>query len=255
MLLRLAQGQLTLLTICPRKFQHTVLDQFSTPTPPEQQDHINRGNRFHLLMQQYELGLSRALSTDPEEQKLQQCVADLVQAAPDLFAPAKLRQSEHRRTLDWQGYAIATIYDLLILHDTQAQIIDWKTYPRPQNAARLAKNWQTRLYLFVLAETTDYAPEQLSMTYWFVEPGKPPESLRFQYSATLHQQTQQDLAQILKQLTEWLKSYDAGDALPQVDERQGHCQVCLFAVRCQKNKQTPDLLLPIAEIEEVAIGS
>lgn len=255
MLLRIAQGQLNLLTICPRKFQHTVLDQFSTPASPEQQEHVSRGNRFHLLMQQHELGLSRSLSSDLEEQKLQQCVVDLVQAAPDLFAPANLRQSEHRRTLDWNGYAIATIYDLLILRDTEAQIIDWKTYPRPQNADRLAKNWQTRLYLFVLAETTDYAPEQISMTYWFVEPGKTPQSLRFHYNATLHQQTQQDLAQILGQLTEWLKNYDAGDSLPQINEHQGYCQTCPFAVRCQKTKQATDVLLPVAEIEEVAIGS
>jgi PD-(D/E)XK nuclease superfamily len=254
MLLRLAQGQLNLLTICPRKFQYTVLDQFSTPTSPEQQEHINRGNRFHLLMQQHELGLSRDLSPDLEEQKLQQCVVDLVQAAPDLFAPARLRQSEHRRTLEVDGYAIATIYDLLILHDTQAQIIDWKTYPRPQKADRLAKNWQTRLYLFVLAETTDYAPEQISMTYWFVEPGKTPQSLRFQYNTILHQQTQKDLAQILAQLTEWLKNYDAGNSLPQVDERQGYCQTCPFAARCHKTKQATGILLPVAEIEEVAIG-
>ena len=255
MLLRIAQGQLNLLTICPRKFQHTVLDQFSTPTSPEQQEHISRGNRFHLLMQQHELGLSRGLSTDREDQQLQQCVVDLVQAAPELFVPAKLRQSEHRRSLELNGYAIATIYDLLILDDSQAQIIDWKTYPRPQNAERLAKNWQTRLYLFVLAETTDYAPEQISMTYWFVEPGKTPQSLCFKYNTALYQQTQQDLAQILGQLTEWLKSYDAGDSLPQIDERQGYCQTCPFAVRCQKTKQATDVLLSFAEIEEVAIGS
>lgn len=255
MLLRLAQGQLNLLTICPRKFQHTVLDQFNTPTSPEQQDHINRGNRFHLLMQQHELGLSRGLSSNREEQQLQQSVVDLVQAAPDLFASANLRQSEHRRTLELEGYAIATIYDLLILRDTEAQIIDWKTYPRPQKAARLAKNWQTRLYLFVLAETIDYTPEEVSMTYWFVEPGKTPESLRFQYNATLHQQTQQDLVQILEQLTEWLKSYDAGGSLPQVDESKGYCQICPFAVRCHRTQQATDILLPVAEIEEVAIGS
>ena len=254
MLLRLAQGQLNLLTICPRKFQHAVLDQFSTPTSPQQQEHINRGNRFHLLMQQHELGL-RGVSTDPEEQELQQCVIDLVQAAPDLFAPANLRQSEHRRSMELGGYAIATIYDLLILRDTEAQIIDWKTYPRPQKADRLAKNWQTRLYLFVLAETTQYAPEQLSMTYWFVEPGKTPESLRFRYNTLLHQQTQKDLVQILGQLTEWLKNYDTGESLPQVDESKGYCQTCPFAVRCHKTQQATEILLPIAEIEEVAIGS
>jgi CRISPR/Cas system-associated exonuclease Cas4 (RecB family) len=231
MLLRLSQGQLNLLTLCPRKFQHTILDQFSTPTSPEQQERITRGDRFHLLMQQHELGLIRQ-SADPQERQLQQCLIDLVEAAPELFATALFRQSEHRRTLEKDGFAIAVIYDLLILQDTQAQIIDWKTYPRPVKGDRLAQDWQTRLYLFVLAETTEYEPAQLSITYWFIEPGQPPQNLRFPYNAKLHQQTQQELTQILSRLTEWLKKYDEGESLPQVDGR--HCQTCAFAVRCQK---------------------
>jgi PD-(D/E)XK nuclease superfamily len=249
MLLRLSQGQLNLLTLCPRKFQHATLDQFSTPTSPDQQARITRGDRFHLLMQQYELGLIRQ-STDPQEQQLQQCVVDLVQAAPELFAAALFRQSEHRRTLEMDGFAIAAIYDLLILQDTQAQIIDWKTYPRPLKSDRLAQDWQTRLYLFILAETTDYPPDQLSMIYWFIEPGKPPESLRFPYNATLHQQTQRELTQILSQLTEWLKQYDEGESLPQVDGR--HCQSCAFAVRCHKVERD-EVWVGVEAIEEVVI--
>jgi hypothetical protein len=248
MLLRLSQGHFNLLALCPRKFQHTILDQFSTPPSPDQQERITRGDRFHRLMQQYELGLIRQ-SADPQEQQLQQCVADLTQAAPELFATALFRQSEHRRTIEMNGFAIAAIYDLLILQDTQAQIIDWKTYPRPLKGDRLAQDWQTRLYLFVLAETTDYEPEQLSMTYWFIEPGRTPESLRFSYNATLHQQTRQELTQILLQLAAWLRRYDEGEALPQFDGR--HCQVCAFAVRCQKLKR--EELMSVEAIEEVVI--
>jgi hypothetical protein len=248
MLLRLAQGQLNLLTLCPRKFQHMVLDQFGTPTSPDQQERITRGDRFHRLMQQHELGLIRQ-SADPQEQLLQQCVTDLMQVAPELFAPALFRQSEHRRTLEINGFAIAVIYDLLILQENQAQIIDWKTYPRPIKGDRLAQDWQTRLYLFVLAETADYEPDQLSMTYWFIEPGQTPQNLRFSYNATLHQQTQQELTQLLSRLTEWLKKYDEGEALPQNDGR--HCQVCAFAVRCQKLK--PEELIQVEAIEEVPI--
>jgi hypothetical protein len=199
-------------------------------------------------MQQHELGLIRQ-SADPQEQQLQRCVADLTQAAPELFAAALFRQSEHRRTIEMNGFAIAVIYDLLILQDSQAQIIDWKTYPRPVKSDRLAQDWQTRLYLFVLAETTDYEPDCLSMTYWFIEPDQPPQSLRFSYNATLHQQTQQELIQILLQLTEWLKKYDEGESLPQFDGR--HCQTCAFAVRCQKFK--PEELKSVEAIEEVPI--
>jgi hypothetical protein len=247
-MLRLAQGSLNTLTTCPRKFQHTMLDQISTPTSPENQARIDWGNRFHLLMQQRELGVLGDGSDDLPEL---QCVKALVETAPELFEPAVLRQSEHRRVLDFGGWAIATVYDLLILNPTQAQIIDWKTYPRPQDSRKLSQNWQTRLYPFVLAETTDYAPEQITVTYWFVQAGATPQSWEFQYSTALHQQTKQDLTQQLQQLTEWVKDYEEGIFLPQVDER--YCSSCPFGVRCQRG-QPMEQGVSIADIAEVVVG-
>ena len=55
--LRLSQTQLNLLTACPRKFQHTYLEQLAAPTDPEQQERMSQGSQFHLLMQQWQLGL------------------------------------------------------------------------------------------------------------------------------------------------------------------------------------------------------
>jgi PD-(D/E)XK nuclease superfamily len=225
---RLAQGQLDLLAYCPRKFQHMVLDQIGTPISPEYQARIEWGNRFHLLMQQRELGLIGDGSDDP----LVQCVHALVNAAPELFVPVLFRQSEHRRILEFCGWTIATVYDLLILNPNQAQIIDWKTYPQPQDTRRLAQNWQTRLYPFVLAETTDYEPEQISMTYWFVQPDAAPQRWTLPYTAAQHHQTQKDLSEMLAQLTTWMQDYEAETSLPQVDER--YCASCPFAVRCQR---------------------
>lgn len=269
----LSQGQLNLLAICPRRFQYIYLDQFGSSTPPDQQERLTWGNRFHLLMQQRELGLPVAplpLLADPpssnsaesEIWQVQQCVNAFINAAPDLFQsqPESVRQAEHRRTFHVQGYLITVVYDLLILDQASAQILDWKTYPRPQQADRLASNWQTRLYPFVLAQTSDYLPEQISMTYWFVQPieaaSLTPQPLKFTYSSTLHQQTQQDLTQMLDQLTAWLDRYQAGESLPQVAESTGHCQTCLFAIRCQRGQpqaiaQTP--LPALADIEEVVL--
>jgi hypothetical protein len=249
---RLAQGQLDLLTSCPRKFQHIVLDQIGTPISSEYQARIEWGNRFHLMMQQRELGLLGEAS-DP----LAECVRTLVDAAPELFTPARFRQSEHRRTLEFCGWTIATVYDLLILNPTQAQIIDWKTYPQPQDIRRLAQNWQTRLYPFVLAETTDYEPEQISMTYWFVQPHTPPQSWTFPYTSAQHHQTQKDLSEILTQLTTWMQDYEAGTSLPQVDER--YCALCPFAVRCQRLQAEETVAIlqgrgsAIADITEVVL--
>lgn len=261
MRLRLSQGQLNALTLCPRKFQHLYLDQLGFPPTPEQQERMTWGSRFHLLMQQCQLGLPID-STIGSSEAMQHCITALQQAAPDLFqSNIASRQAEHRRTLEFEGYLLTVIYDLLILDEQQAQILDWKTYPRPQDPRRLTKDWQTRLYPFVLAETSNYKPDQISMTYWFVQAGEgetpQPQSLQFSYRSQMHQQIEQDLKRLLNQLTLWLQQYEAGEPLPQVDPSKQICQFCPFIRRCQRDYlNTPDAtpsLAALAAIEEVAL--
>lgn len=165
--LRLSQGHLNLLSTCPRKFQHLFLEQLSSPNPPEQQEKQNQGVRFHLLLQQWQLGL-RVEPLVQEDPQLQGWFDAFMADASNIleFNPVHdktLRQSEHERTLESQGYLLTVRYDLLISNAQQAKILDWKTYPRPQNSRWLQQNWQTRLYPFVLAETSPYDPEQLAM--------------------------------------------------------------------------------------------
>jgi hypothetical protein len=133
----LSQGQLNLLETCPRKFQHTYLEQLGTPISPEQQERLAWGSRFHLLMQQRELGLP-VESLVEEDAQLQHWVTALVNAASDVLTPnpKTFRESEHCRTLYFQDYVLTVIYDLLIEDETNAQILDWKTYPVPQKKTR-----------------------------------------------------------------------------------------------------------------------
>lgn len=263
--LRLSQAQLQTLTTCPRKFQHLYLDQLGFPPTPEEQTRLNWGNQFHLLMQQVQMGLPLAPPLHADEQVMQRSIAALQQVAPDLFEnqpgdqPDSLRLSEHRRTLQLGDYLLTVIYDLLILEDDRAQILDWKTYPRPQNARRLAQHWQTRLYLFVLAETSHYRPDQLAMTYWYVQAGNPelpqPQSLHCTYSIAQHRRTQKDLLQWLDRLTQWLTAYERGEGLPQVETAQNHCQTCSFMLRCQRESGDWEKhsLPTFAEIEEIRL--
>ena len=51
---RLSQQHLNLLSLCPRKFQYTYLDQLVSPVSPDDEERIAWGNQFHLLMQQHE---------------------------------------------------------------------------------------------------------------------------------------------------------------------------------------------------------
>ncbi|NJN86261.1 MAG: PD-(D/E)XK nuclease family protein [Leptolyngbyaceae cyanobacterium SL_7_1] len=235
--MRISQGQLNLLETCPRKFQHIYLDQFVSPIAPEQFERMTWGSRFHLLMQQRELGLP--IDRVAEDNELQQRLQTFLQSQPQLFHPTspQQRSSEHLETLEFQGVLLTVVYDLLILENQRAEILDWKTHPRPLDRQRLLQDWQTRLYLFVLAESTHYLPEQISITYWFVQgtdSTATPQSRRFDYTPAWHQQTRRDLTERLHHWQTWLQNYQQGEELPQVAIETGRCDNCQFAVRCQR---------------------
>ena len=242
--MRLSQGQLNLLERCPRQFQHTYLDQLGSPASLEQQERQTWGSRFHLLMQQRELGLPIE-SLVQEDEQLQRWMTAFAGAAPEILTPdpnsQTFRESEHCRTLKVQVYLLTVVYDLLIADERRAQILDWKTYPKPQNRRWLEQNWQTLLYLYVLAETSEYLPEQISMTYWFVQSpvetsGTSLQSMTFTYSTTQHEKTEQKLNRLLSKLTVWLQRYEQGEPFPQVAEGSKHCEYCQYVTRCDRDR-------------------
>lgn len=257
--IRISQGHLNLLETCFRKYQYLYLDQLGSPIEPEQQENLAWGTQFHLLMQQRELGLPVEVLLQ-ENAELDRTVSSLVQAAPHVTNPeaSTLREAEHSRTLTWGNYLLSVIYDLLIVTDDRAQIFDWKTYRQPKTRDRLARNWQTRLYPFVLAETSDFIPEQISLTYWFV--GSRPESLKFSYNTLQYEQTRHDLTHLLTQLEAARILLDRDRIpFPQVSETKGFCTHCEFAALCQRipedeeNIKTANLLVSLDSIEEIPL--
>jgi hypothetical protein len=253
-LLHLSQGHLNLLEACPRKFQHTYLEQLNSPSDPEHEAKQTLGSRFHLLMQQREMGLpiDRFLQADTQ---LQTWMSAFTKAAPEIITPTThpaFRESEHYRTLQLQNYLLTVIYDLLIADDQQAQIFDWKTYPQPQNKRKLAQNWQTRLYLYVLAETSNYLPENISMTYWFVQSEGEPQKISFSYSTTQQQKTTKQLHQLLNLLTHWLEEYQINQLFPQVEVTSKNCDFCQFAARCERTQvNEEDLITSLSQLTNI----
>ena len=264
--IQLSQGHLNLFSCCPRKFQHAYLDQLGSAVSPEQYAQQQWGTRFHQLMQQRELGLPIESLVQADVQ-LDRCLTAFIQAAPDILTldpdlpTQRFRQSEHQRSLKADRYLLVVVYDLLIADRYSAQILDWKTYARPRNQRWLEENWQTRLYPFVLAETSLYAPEQISITYWFVrshadrcDRTPEPQCLRFPYHTAAHEKTRQDLNVLLSQLSDYLERYqDANEPLPQIEENQGHCLTCPFALRCQRQsspRAKTSNLVPDPTVEE-----
>lgn len=250
---QLSQSHLNLLSICPRKFQYIYLEQFTSPCTVQQQSNLSLGNRFHRFMQQRELDLptDRILEAD---KPLKNSFNALAEAAPHIVypQPQTWRYPEHRRTFLKGQFLLIGIYDLLILSESDAKIIDWKTYPQPPNDEELANNWQTRLYLYLLAETSHYLPEQIQLTYWFIKVPKKPTSLTFQYNQERHKQTEKDLNQLLDQLSHYWKRYQKnGEPFPQVEESKGYCVECPFVIPCERYSENDNVLL--SNIEEIRI--
>ena len=211
-------------------------------------------------MQQREMGLPIApvLTQDSE---LQACLEQLKVQAPALFDSTGecFRQSEHGRSLVFNGYWFTVVYDLLRQWRDRAEIIDWKTYLKPKDLRYLQQDWQTRLYLYVLVETTPFEPSQVAMTYWFVRARNPetqalePQQVRIPYSTAKHAETQQDLERLTDQLTRLLAT---SDLFPQLPLGSPTCDQCPFAIRCQRGEAQPTdaVELPSLEaIEEVVI--
>lgn len=255
---RLSQGQLNLLETCPPQFQRLYLEQLSSPQSPEQLEKQSWGSQFHLLMQQRELGLPiKALLG--ENSQLHHSITALLETAPEIgqINAQGWREAEHYRTLNFAGFLLTVIYDLIIANPSEAKIFDWKTYLQPENPKKLAKNWQTRLYLYVLAETSDYIPEQISMTYWFVKLPTQPQSLTFVYNSQLHEQTRQDLSILLTNLEQWLDSYFIdSNPFPHRPICQTSCPYYTCLVNLSKSLNTKDSdekfrELSIDEIEEI----
>lgn len=261
-MLSLTQGHLRLLEICPRRYQYTYLEHHTAPMDPDTAERQRWGTEFHRVMQQRDLGLP-VEDLLREDAALDAAVNSLLAAAPELFLPQVegFRQSEHRRTLAFNGYTLTAIYDLLLMGPTSGQIVDWKTYQNPPQLTQLTEDWQTRLYLYLLVETSHLAPEQVTMTYWFVAPPtaqatpKPPSSITIAYSAAQHRRTEADLRRLTDTLTVLLVTEDD---LPKVDPHRGFCAQCPFAVRCQRWSerfgQEGVMTLPaIADIAEVPL--
>ena len=163
------------------------------------------GERFHRLMQQQALGLAIApfLKT---HQPYNTAITSLLEALTQEQAAKKIlwQEAEHCRTLKQGHYVLTVVYDLLTITPNGVEIFDWKTYSHPQNKNQLASHWQTRLYPYVLAETSDFQPEQICFTYWFVKDPHQPQPLRFHYSKAQHTKNGRDLKRLLTQLDQWL---------------------------------------------------
>jgi hypothetical protein len=164
----ISQRHLSLFEQCPRHYQAEILDRRSLPISDDQRHALQRGQQFHHLLQQRALGITSQLH-DPQLDRWLDRLHNSATLQPH-DDPSQYYLAEHTRTLALPPFTLLVRYDALIADRDRADIIDWKTYARPRQPQKLAHHWQTRLYRYVLAATSDYPPERIAMVYWFAEP-------------------------------------------------------------------------------------
>ena len=140
------------------------------------------------------------------------------------------------------------ICDLLVLSDTAVHIVDWKTERNPRSAETLQNEWQTRLYLMMLAEGgtalgRTYAPEQIKLTYWFAR--APEKSVTIHYDTVQHTRNWAELTAEVERIERRLA---VPNAIWPLTDDWSKCETCRFQGFCGRVQD----VRPSREAEEAA---
>ena len=257
----LSQQDLNLLETCPLQFQQHYWQKFDSLPDLTQAENAEWGKKFHTLMQQYNLGLPLE-NLFIQYPKFKNAIEALLKSTEEIwFSPAiKTREAEYQLNLTWRNYIFTVIYDLLVLYRDRAIILDWKTYLQPQNSQKLQTNWQTKLYLYVLAKSLNYQPEQISLTYWFVKLPHQPQSYTISYNHKLHTQIETELDKLVNKFEEILADYPFDQSKCLTMKNCNQCeyyQTLTNSNYTQLNKQNNlinNIPLSLEDVEEVDLS-
>lgn len=191
-----SQAALSAWQSCPLKFKYRYIDGLYWPiiAGGKVSEHIELGRRFHLLAQRY---FACGDKEPPVEPLLASWLVRLTEYLP--LAPEKKYLPEYELRSAVGSYRYLAKYDLLVTEPGEVTIYDWKTderAPRPQQA----KTAQTRLYLYLQANTGFFAPdpENVRMVYW--NPRFPSEPLVIEYSQRQYKADAAWLEGLLRQI-------------------------------------------------------
>lgn len=237
--LLLSRQRLQTFLICRRRFELRYLRRLPWPAAPVDEEaaaSLARGQQFHELVQRHFLGLPAdpALIEDAALRRWQR----LFQSSGPPLPPGQ-RLVETSLTAPVGGHLLTGRFDLVVIGENEdgrpfAHVFDWKTGAPPHEAA-LRRDWQTRLYLALLAEggaalwaggrPTRLAPEDVSLTYWFVQ--QPHAPLTIGYSAAAHENNWEEITAVVAEIEAAL----ARGEWPLTDDT-AHCRVCAYQAFC-----------------------
>ncbi len=246
--LLLSRGKLTTFLECRRRFQLRYLEMAAwpaAPLPAVDEERLGRGQQFHQLVQRHFLGLKiePATISDRTVRGWWLTFARFLSNLPHgRNMPDGRTLPELTLTIPIRGHLLHGRFDLLIIGEKDglpfAHLYDWKT-GRPLDESTLRHDWQTRLYLAMLAEggqalwgegQNPLRPEQISITYWYVTAPEEPHTIS--YNQAWHEQNWAEIEAIVAQIEE---QQTAGGAWPLTEER-AQCRVCAYQALCGRQE-------------------
>ncbi|MGH2413065.1 MAG: hypothetical protein ACRDEA_05125 [Microcystaceae cyanobacterium] len=166
-----------------------------SPTPSKPLKTTPTDRRFHQLIKQSLLGLP--LEKLLEDQPQYQLWFKQVQSeAPSIWTlPTNQKATDYTINYCDKDVRLCSTYDLLLVETEKAEIIRWTT-AASMPLSDLIGHPSTQLDLFLLRQTFEYPPEQISLSYWFLSQEQAIK-VSIPYSRQLHQYLSQQLPQLL----------------------------------------------------------
>lgn len=240
--LLLSRGKLTTFLECRRRFQLRYLDGAAWPAAPlavADEARLGLGQQFHQLAQRHFLGLPVETATIAD-QTLRGWWLTFEKYKPKL--PHGRTLPELTLTIPIGKHLLHGRFDLLVIGEKNgtpfAQLYDWKT-GRPPDETTLRYDWQTRLYLAMLAEGgtalwgeghNSLPADQISITYWYVT--APDEPRVITYNQTWHEQNWAEISAIVAQI----EAQQVEGGVWSLTEDRSQCRVCAYQALCGRQE-------------------
>lgn len=252
--LTFSRGRLADFLACQRRFQLRYQRRLAWPVGPldaASAAALDRGRRFHQLLQQHFLGLPLAQPA-ADEPDLGRWWRLFQSQGPRL--PAGKRLPEFNLTAPIGQHFLTGRFDLLLATDDGLYIYDWKTGVRARSVVALRQDLQTRVYLALVAEGApalwrDIRPESVRLTYWYAS--DPPATRTLAYDSAWHAENWADLTALVGQIEHQIAS---GDDLPLTDDLD-QCRRCAYQAYCRRQTGDMDLAEWLADASPTDDGS
>ncbi|MEN8173656.1 MAG: PD-(D/E)XK nuclease family protein [Chloroflexota bacterium] len=246
-----SQGSLQDYALCPRRFQLRYIEHLSWPALDaepalENEHHLRLGEAFHLIVQQYLLGIpeehiAKMVKTDTHLSRWwENFIGD--KSIQKLLNNKAIKQyTEIMLSVPIGQYRLAAKFDLILIEPGRRAIIfDWKTIRKQTKYAWMAKKYQTRVYPFVLSQAGAHlnknaiiSPEQIEMIYWFAN--FPDSPLRFSYNAEQKSKDKNKIEGLIREIQTL-----GVDPAPLTDNDK-LCRYCVYRSLCNRGVEAGPL--------------